>query len=59
MEIVRLSSKGQLVLPKNVRERLALKQGLELNVGRRIPAGFSQDHQRNRFFAKGEEYLAN
>jgi len=32
MEIVRLSSKGQLVLPKNVRERLALKQGLELNV---------------------------
>lgn len=32
MEVVRLSSKGQLVLPKNVRERLALKQGLELNV---------------------------
>ncbi|MCL6639093.1 MAG: AbrB/MazE/SpoVT family DNA-binding domain-containing protein [Firmicutes bacterium] len=32
MEIVRLSSKGQLVLPKNVRERLALKRGLELKV---------------------------
>ncbi|MCL6476939.1 MAG: AbrB/MazE/SpoVT family DNA-binding domain-containing protein [Peptococcaceae bacterium] len=32
MEIVRLSSKGQLVLPKSVRERLALKQGLEFNV---------------------------
>jgi len=32
MEVVRLSSKGQLVLPKDVRERLALKQGLELNV---------------------------
>ncbi len=32
MEVVRLSSKGQLVLPKNVRERLDLKQGLELNV---------------------------
>lgn len=32
MEIVRLSSKGQLVLPKIVRERLALEQGQELNV---------------------------
>lgn len=32
MEVVRLSSKGQLVLPKNIRERLALKQGLELKV---------------------------
>jgi len=32
MEVVRLSSKGQLVLPKNVRERLALKRGSELNV---------------------------
>ncbi|MDH7577532.1 MAG: AbrB/MazE/SpoVT family DNA-binding domain-containing protein [Bacillota bacterium] len=32
MEIVRLSSKGQPVLPKNVRERLALKRGLELKV---------------------------
>ncbi|RJQ26915.1 MAG: AbrB/MazE/SpoVT family DNA-binding domain-containing protein [Peptococcaceae bacterium] len=32
MAVVRLSSKGQLVLPKDIRERLALKQGLELNV---------------------------
>ncbi|BAF58544.1 MAG: AbrB/MazE/SpoVT family DNA-binding domain-containing protein [Pelotomaculum sp.] len=32
MEVVRLSSKGQLVLPKNIRDRLSLKQGLELKV---------------------------
>lgn len=32
MEVVRLSSKGQLVLPKNVREHLSLKRGLELKV---------------------------
>lgn len=32
MEIVRLSSKGQLVLPRDIRERLSLKRGTELKV---------------------------
>ncbi|QGP92636.1 hypothetical protein MGLY_20230 [Neomoorella glycerini] len=32
MEIASLSSKGQLVLPKNIREELALKRGGELKV---------------------------
>ncbi|MGB9663085.1 MAG: AbrB/MazE/SpoVT family DNA-binding domain-containing protein [Moorellaceae bacterium] len=30
--ITRLSSKGQIVLPKNIREQLALKEGAELKV---------------------------
>ncbi len=32
MMITRLSSKGQVVLPKNIREQLALKEGAELKV---------------------------
>ncbi|NPV28060.1 MAG: AbrB/MazE/SpoVT family DNA-binding domain-containing protein [Firmicutes bacterium] len=39
METVRLSSKGQLVLPKKIREHLSLKPGEELKVelvGRKI-----------------------
>lgn len=32
MIITRLSSKGQVVLPKNIREQLALKEGAELKV---------------------------
>lgn len=32
MMITRLSSKGQIVLPKNIREQLALKEGAELKV---------------------------
>ncbi len=32
MSIVRLSSKGQLVLPKKIREHLGLKPGEELKV---------------------------
>ncbi|MGI9952155.1 AbrB/MazE/SpoVT family DNA-binding domain-containing protein [Moorellaceae bacterium AZ2] len=32
MIITRLSSKGQIVLPKNIREQLALKEGAELKV---------------------------
>lgn len=32
MAVVRISSKGQLVLPKDIRERLALKRELALNV---------------------------
>lgn len=32
MEIARLSSKGQLVLPKNIRDKLALQRGGELKI---------------------------
>jgi len=32
METARLSSKGQLVLPKSIRERLRLQSGSEFNV---------------------------
>lgn len=32
MIVTRLSSKGQIVLPKNIREQLALKEGAELKV---------------------------
>lgn len=32
MEIIRISSKGQVVLPKNIREQLALETGRQLKV---------------------------